>query len=291
LKSLTIREALAEGAQILRASGVSEARREAASLLTHATGRDRAYLFAHDDERLEEATAARFGEAVMRRARGEPLQYVTGRQEFYGRAFEVTPDVLIPRPETEHLVEAALEILEGTSAPVFCDVGTGSGCVAVTLLAEREDARGVAADISEAALGVALRNARRHGVAERLALRVSDCFAFLESEDETGATRFDIVVSNPPYVRESQIEGLAREVRDYEPRGALTPGGDGLAVVRRLVSESPRYLRAGGHLVFEIGFDQHEEVVRMVDPRVWTRLETRPDLQGIPRVVVLRRVV
>lgn len=285
---MTIREAIDEGAQALRASGVSDARREAATLLMHATDRDRAYLFAHDDERLEEATLVRFSEAVMRRARGEPLQYITGLQEFYGRAFEVTPDVLIPRPETEHLIEAALELSRETQSPNFCDVGTGSGCIAVTLVAERADAGGVALDISDAALQVAARNARRHGVAERLSLHVSDCFAFLEREAPAERTRFDIVVSNPPYVRESQIEGLQREVREYEPRVALTPGGDGLSVIRRLVSESPRHLRARGHLVFEIGFDQHEGVARMIDPRVWTRLETRADLQGIPRVVVLR---
>ncbi|HEX5707118.1 MAG TPA: peptide chain release factor N(5)-glutamine methyltransferase [Pyrinomonadaceae bacterium] len=291
LKSVTIREALAEGAQVLRESGMGEARREAASLLTHATGRDRAYLFAHDDETLDASVAARFRESLARRARGEPLQYLTGRQEFYGREFEVTPDVLIPRPETEHLVDAALEIMEGTRAPLFCDIGTGSGCVAVTLLAEREDARGTAADISEAALRVAARNAARHGVSRRLALRVSDCFDSLEPGDETLRTRFDIIVSNPPYVRESDIASLQREVREHEPRGALTPGGDGLAVVRRLVAEGPRHLREGGHMLFEIGFDQHEEVARMIDPRAWTLLDIRPDLQGIPRVVVVRRAV
>ncbi|HYN85165.1 MAG TPA: peptide chain release factor N(5)-glutamine methyltransferase [Pyrinomonadaceae bacterium] len=289
-QTLTVREALDEASAALRDAGVSDARREAATLLMHAAGRDRAYLFAHDDETLDEVAAARFRGFVARRARGEPSQYVTGRQEFYGRDFEVTPDVLIPRPETEHLVEAALEVLTGLSAPVICDVGTGSGCVAVTLLAERADARGVAVDISEAALRVAARNAERHGVRDRLALRVSDCFDSLGANSQDEQARFDVVVSNPPYVRESQMSGLQREVRDFEPRVALTPGGDGLGVVRRLVGESARHLKTGGHLLFEIGFDQHEEVARMIDARVWTALETRPDLQSIPRVVVLRRV-
>lgn len=288
-QTMTIREALAEAADALRDAGVSDARRDAASLLMHATSCERAYLFAHDDERLDESASARFRDCVARRARGEPLQYVTGRQEFYGRAFEVTSDVLIPRPETEHLVEAALEVLTNVSEPFICDVGTGSGCVAVTLLAERADARGVAVDISESALRVAARNAERHGVSARLALRVSDCFDFIEASAQGERARFDAVVSNPPYVRESQVMGLQREVRDYEPRVALTPGGDGLGVIRRLVNESPRHLNRGGHLLFEIGFDQHEEVARMIDPRVWTALEIRPDLQAIPRVVVLRR--
>ena len=284
----TVREALAEAAAALRDAGVSGARRDAATLLMHATGRERAYLFAHDDEALDEAVAARFHESVARRARGEPLQYVTGRQEFYGRAFEVTPDVLIPRPETEHLIEAALEVLTGVSEPLICDVGTGSGCVAVTLLAERADARGVAVDISESALRVAARNAERHGVSARLALHVSDCFDFLDTSAEVGRTRFDAVVSNPPYVAESELEGLQREVREHEPRVALTPGGDGLSVIRRLVAESPRYLKPGGHLLMEIGFNQHGRVAALIDPAVWTLLDIHRDLQGIPRTVALR---
>ena len=284
----TIAEAIREAADALRAGGVREARREAGSLLAHSLGRDRAYLFTHDDERLTVETAARFRAFVSRRAAGEPLQYITGRQEFYGLDFEVTPDVLIPRPETELLVETALELMKGTEAPRFCDIGTGSGCISVALLHERRDARGVGADISPAALRVAARNAERHGVSDRLELRESDCFDAWRGDDEATRRRFHVVVSNPPYVAEADLEGLQREVREHEPRVALTPGGDGLSVVRRLVSESPRHLEPGGHLLFEIGFNQHEQVACLIEARVWALLDIHRDLQGIPRTVALR---
>jgi len=195
--------------------------------------------------------------------------------------------VLIPRPETELLVENALELLKGVNGPLLCDVGTGSGCVAVTLLHERGDARGFALDLSPAALAFAARNAARHGVHERLRLLVSDCFDALRS-DEYREMRFDLVASNPPYVAESDIEGLQKEVREHEPRVALTPGGDGLAVIRRLVAEAPEFLKPGGHLLIEIGFDQHEQVAALINPTVWTLLDIYKDLQGIPRTVALR---
>lgn len=289
----TINEALKEAAAVLRAAGVEEPRREAASLLTHASGRDRAFLFTHDDERLADEDLARFRRAVARRAAGEPAQYITGRQEFYGLEFEVTPDVLIPRPETELLVETALELLRDERAPFVCDVGTGSGCVVVALLHELQDARAVALDISPAALRVAARNAARHGVADRLTLLRSDCFDALRADahradTHDADTRFRVIVSNPPYIPERDIDGLQREVRDHEPRAALTPGGDGLGVIRRLVTESPDFLLPGGHLLFEIGFDQHAQVAALINPRVWQQLDTRRDLQGIARTVVLR---
>jgi release factor glutamine methyltransferase len=286
--SRTIAEALGDAARLLRAAGVREARREAGSLLAHALGRDRAYLFTHDEERLAGPESSAFLGLVERRASGEPLQYVTGRQEFYGLDFEVTPDVLIPRPETELLVEAALEVLRGRAAPLVCDVGTGSGCIAVALLHERADARALALDISAAALRVARRNAERHGVSPRMETLLSDCFEALRDGGRAGA-RFPLVVSNPPYIAEGELAGLQREVRDHEPRAALTPGGDGLSVIRRLVSEAPGFLEPGGHLLFEIGFGQHEQVAALPDPNVWTPLGIRPDLQGIPRVVALRR--
>ena len=284
---VTFAEALREASAALRVAGLPEPRREAATLLTHATARDRAFLITHADERLTKAELSDFRGAVARRAAGEPFQYIAGRQEFYGLDFEVTPDVLIPRPETELLVGVALELLRETPSPFVCDVGAGSGCVAVALLREREDARGVALDVSEAALAVAARNAARHGVEGRLRLLVSDCFDALGGgADDSGP--FDMVVSNPPYVAERDLEGLQREVREHEPRVALTPGGDGLSVIRRLVAESPRLLKPGGHLLFEIGFDQHERVAALVDEKVWTLLDIHRDLQGIPRTVALR---
>ncbi|HEV2705824.1 MAG TPA: HemK/PrmC family methyltransferase, partial [Pyrinomonadaceae bacterium] len=175
LTGTTIADALVRATFTLRRAGVDEARREAASLLAHALGRDRTFLITHADESLADSDFQNFQQLVARRAAGEPFQYITGRQEFYGLDFEVTPDVLIPRPETELLVEAALELLKERRAPVLCDVGTGSGCIVVTLLHERPDARAHALDISPAALAVAARNAARHGVAARLTPLVSDC--------------------------------------------------------------------------------------------------------------------
>ena len=282
--SLTVARALAGAAEALRAGGVGEARREAGTLLADLFGRDRAYLFAHADDVLPPRLLSGFRERVGRRAAGEPLQYITGRQAFYRLDFEVTPAVLIPRPETELLVETALELLRAERAPLVCDVGTGSGCVIVSLLDERADARGVALDISRDALAVAARNAARHGVSDRLELLASDCFGALAPP----ARRFSLVASNPPYVAEADLGGLQREVREHEPRVALTPGGDGLSVIRRLLSDAPLHLRPRGRLVFEIGFGQHEAVRELVDPRVWTMLAVHADLQGIPRTVALR---
>ena len=282
---VTIAEALAEAARALRAVGIGEARREAGTLLAQTLGRDRAYLLAHDDEPLTPAQFALVRDRVRRRAAGEPVQYITGRQEFYGLEFAVTPDVLIPRPETELLVEAALELLQGTNAPLVCDVGTGSGCIPIALLHERKDARAIAGDLSPAALRVAARNAARHKVSERLKLIASDCFTALAP----AVARFDLIASNPPYVAEKDLPALQREVRDYEPRIALTPGGDGLAVIRRLLTDAPQFLSPGGYLVFEIGFDQHGRVTQLIEPRVWTLLDIQKDLQGIPRIIALRK--
>jgi release factor glutamine methyltransferase len=233
------------------------------------------------------ATLALFRACVARRAAGEPVQYITGRQEFYGLDFEVTPAVLIPRPETELLVETALEILRETRAsmPLICDVGTGSGCIPIVLLHELRDARAIGLDISHAALGVAARNAARHRVAERLTLLVSDCFEALDSS----VPPFTMITSNPPYIAERDILLLQREVREHEPRIALTPGGNGLSIIRRLCRDAPRFLNVGGHLLIEIGYDQHEAVAGLIDENVWMMLNTRKDLQGIPRIIVLRR--
>jgi release factor glutamine methyltransferase len=286
-EELTIAEALREAATALRVAGLAEPRREAGSLLSHAVGRDSAFLITHADETLTPAERATFRDAVARRAAGEPFQYIAGRQEFYGLEFEVTPDVLIPRPETELLVETALELLRDTPSPFVCDVGTGSGCVAVALLHGRQDARGFALDVSPAALHIAARNAARHGVEGRLRLLVSDCFDALGAGEHEGV-RFDLIASNPPYIAAEDFAGLQREVREHEPRAALTPGGDGLSVIRRLVAEAPRFLKPGGHLLIEIGFGQHEPVAALVDGEVWTLLDIHEDLQGVPRTVALK---
>ena len=266
---------------LLRDAGVPEARREAGSLLSFVIARDRTFLISHAEDVVDDADLKRFQDAVTRRAAGEPLQYITGVQDFFGREFRVTPDVLIPRPETELLVEAALEVIADTPAPMICDVGTGSGCIAVTLLCERSNARAIAVDVSETALTVAAENAQRHGVAERIVFEISDCF-------ETVDSKFDLIVSNPPYVSADALDGLQREVKDHEPLIALSPGTDGLSVIRRLLKDAPAFLKKSGHLIMEIGFDQGEKVAGLIDQN-WRLHEIRPDLQGIPRIVVLQK--
>ena len=286
MSTLSIAQVIVEAAQVLRRAGVPEARREAGSLLAYAIARDRTFLITHADESLAPAEVSRYRELVERRAAGEPLQYITGRQEFYGLAFEVTPDVLIPRPETELLIETALDLLKETNQPpLICDVGTGSGCIVITLLHETARARGVALDISTPALHVAARNAARHHVSDRLLLVASDCFGALDSSN----ARFSLIVSNPPYVAARALDGLQREVRDHEPRVALSPGADGLEIIKRIVADAPRFLNSGGYLLMEIGFDQHEAVARLLDTEVWQLLDIHKDLQGIPRTVAIRK--
>ncbi|HEX8919849.1 MAG TPA: peptide chain release factor N(5)-glutamine methyltransferase, partial [Pyrinomonadaceae bacterium] len=236
---------------------------------------------------LAASDVRRLRELVERRAAGEPSQYITGHQEFYGLDFEVTTDVLIPRPETELLVETALGLLDQMElTPLFiCDVGTGSGCIPVTILHERLEVRALGLDISPEALRVAARNAARQDVRERLFLTASDCFSALDAE----RARFSMIVSNPPYIAEDALAGVQREVRDHEPRVALTPGGDGLRIIRRLITDAPSFLEPGGYLLMEIGFDQHEAVGNLIDSKVWELLDIHKDLQGIPRIVALKK--
>jgi release factor glutamine methyltransferase len=294
-----IAEAILQGAHDLRKAGVGDARREAGSLLAHVIGRDRTFILGHADDSISEQQLEQFRRVLESRATGKPLQYITGHQEFFGLDFEVTSDVLIPRPETELLVEKALEIVSRSeAAPLICDVGTGSGCIAITLLHElgrlhnRPGARAVAIDISQAALEVAKRNAARHSVTERISFVVSDGFAALDHEDQETSYResFDLIVSNPPYVVESAISSLQREVRDFEPRLALEAGMDGLSIISRLLTDASSFLKTGGHFLFEIGFDQHQAVEQLVDRRVWKLMDIHRDLQGIPRTVALEKL-
>ena len=281
--NISISNAILEGAQVLRAAGVAEARRESGSLLAHAIGRDRTFVVTHADELLETADVEAFRKLIERRAVGEPFQYVTGHQEFFKLDFEVTPDVLIPRSETELIVEIALELLKNDRGPLIADIGTGSGCVAISLLHELRDARAIATDISAAALCVAQRNADRHGVTDRMTVIESDCFAKVDADSS-----FSLIASNPPYIRDDEMETLQREV-GYEPRPALAGGPDGLDIVRRLLSEASPSLQPGGHFVFEIGFGQNALVEQLLNREVWELTAMRPDLQGIARAVVLRK--
>jgi len=281
--SISINNAIREGVQMLRAAGVNEPRRESGSLLAHAIGRDRTFVVTHADEPLEAAVVESFRKLIERRAAGEPLQYLTGHQEFFKLDFEVTPDVLIPRPETEFLVEIALELLKANLDPFIADIGTGSGCVAVSLLHELPDAHAIATDISAAALGVAQRNADRHGVTDRLTVIESDCFAKVNADRS-----FSLIAANPPYIRDDEMGTLQREV-GYEPRTALAGGPDGLDIIRRLLREAAPFLAPGGHFVFEIGYGQNALVEQLINREVWELTEMRPDLQGIARTVVLRK--
>ena len=286
----SIADTILQGAHRLRKAGVPEARREAGSLLAHVLGRDRSFILSHAEDAIDADHADRFQQYLERRAAGEPLQYITGHQEFFGLDFEVTKDVLIPRPETELLIEVALRLFaDKTAAPFICDVGAGSGCIAITLLHELPQARAVAIDISPDALVVARRNAERHSVTDRLDFVLSDCFAALSARDSQPSA-FDLIVSNPPYVEAGAMAGLQREVRDFEPQLALAAGADGLAIVRRLLVEAAGFLKTAGYFLFEIGFDQAVAVEQLVDPKTWRLLQIYQDLQGIPRTVALQKL-
>jgi release factor glutamine methyltransferase len=298
--STSIAEAILQGAHDLRKAGVPEARREAGSLLAHVIGRDRSFILGHADDPLSDKHLEHFRLVLESRAAGKPMQYITGHQEFFGLDFEVTRDVLIPRPETELLVEQALRLLSSSLAvPFICDVGTGSGCIPITLLhallPNHPDTRAVAIDISAAALEVAKRNAARHSVTDHISFVVSDGFAALDHQDQgdrenTPRELFDLIVSNPPYVADCAISNLQREVRDFEPRLALEAGVDGLSIIRRLLSDAGTFLKTGGYFLFEIGFDQHQAVEQLIDRRIWKLLDIHKDLQGIPRTVALEKM-
>lgn len=278
---MTIAEAIAKGAAVLADAGIAEPRREASSLMAYVTGHDAAFLIAHSDDHLAAQYKMMFDACLRRRAAHEPFQYITGRQEFYGLEFTVTPDVLIPRPETEILVEKAVELLRHTAQPTLCEIGVGSGCISVSILHELAAAAGVGIDLSEKAIAVARANAERHHVSERLDLRHGDVFAGVSGT-------FDMIVSNPPYVPTPQLAALQAEVRDFEPRVALAGGDDGLDLIRRIIEGSPAHLNAGGTLLMEIGFDQSERVAGLFSTNVWRHPEFLDDLQGIPRIITAR---
>lgn len=275
----TIAEQLKKATEILIESGVGEARREAALLLALALQKNKTFLVAHSDYELSTTEKIRFQNFTQRRARREPFQYVAGRQQFYGLDFLVTPDVLIPRPETELLVETAIEILRSKDAPSFCEIGVGSGCVSVSILHAVETARAVGFDVSESALKIATKNAERHAVADRLKLEISDVFENLRDE------KFDLIVSNPPYISAADFIDLQREVRDFEPPTALTDGKNGLTIIKKIIENAPQFLKPDSFLLLEIGFGQANATREMLARRVWKTVEILPDLQGIPRAV------
>jgi release factor glutamine methyltransferase len=273
---MTLQTALLQGTRMLEEAGIAAPRLTAEVLLSNAVHCERVYLYAHSEQELREVEWLHYGRYLHERLKGKPTQYITKRQEFYGREFRVTPDVLIPRPETEHVVEVALQVARGTER--LLDVGTGSGALAVTLQLETR-AEAFATDISDAAAGVAAQNAQRLGAPVRLA--VCDLMAAI------APASMDLIVSNPPYVPLTQREGLQREVRDWEPHVALFSGDTGFELYTRIVGDAPRVLRPGGWLVMELGFGCHERVAELLSG--WRDLRVEPDLAGIPRVIAARR--
>lgn len=268
---------LSEAASRLDEAGVEGAGRDARRLLAHVLDVDTGTVPALEDGLLTPEAVARFHDGVARRAAREPLSHITGERDFWRHRFIVTPDVLDPRPETETLVELAL------SEPFerVLDLGTGSGCILISLLAARPEATGVGCDISPEAVLVAGANAERMGVVRRLVLPLSDWF------DDVGG-RFDLIVSNPPYIAGDEMAGLAPEVRDHEPRAALTDEADGLSAYRRIAAAAPDHLRPGGRLLLEVGPDQSGPVADLLRGAGLAGVAIHPDLDGRARVVSAR---
>lgn len=259
------------------------AKRDAETLLLDMIGRDRAYLMTHPEATLNAEGAVRYYALVERRLHGEPIQYILGECEFFGLPFTVNRDVLIPRPETEHLVEKTLEFVAPLRAPRIVDIGTGSGAIAIALAHQLPAAQIVATDRSAAALEVARKNAARNGVADRIRFVEGDLL------DPLAGAEFDAVVSNPPYVAEADRDTLAVEVREHEPAAALFAGRNGLDVYKRLIPAAHAVLAEGGFLALEIGCGQAESIRALLSSAGFTHIEFTRDLQGIDRVASARR--
>jgi len=259
------------------------ARIEARTIVGHVLGLDLTGLMLGGDRPVEPDAVAGMIEAARRRLAGEPIQRVIGTADFFGLAFRLSPATLVPRADTETLVEAVLARLEAVERPVVADLGVGSGAILVALLDARRDAIGVATDLSEEALVTARANAERHGVGARA------IFARGSYASMLAAGTFDAVVSNPPYVESAVVDGLDREVRDHDPRLALDGGADGLDAYRRIVVEAAAAVRPGGWLALEIGWDQGTSVPALLATAAWRDVAVLPDLAGRDRVVVARR--
>jgi release factor glutamine methyltransferase len=276
---MTVGTALLQGSRLLEDAQVAVPRLTAEVLLGHAMRVERAYLFAHPERELSEVEWLHYGRYLHERLEGKPTQYITRKQEFYGREFRVTPDVLIPRPETEHVVEVALKVA-GTARRLL-DVGTGSGALAITLRQET-GAEAWATDISPGALLVAAANAAR-----LVTGGAPVTFAACDLMAAIAGGTMDLIVSNLPYVPLAQREGLQREVRDWEPHVALFAGETGFEIYGRIVEDAPRVLRPGGWLILELGFGSLNHVAGLLGG--WRDVRVEPDLAGIPRVIAARR--
>jgi release factor glutamine methyltransferase len=273
---MTILTALLQGTKLLEEEAISAPRLTAEVLLTHALQRERSYLYAHPEEELSELAWIHYGRYLHERLRGKPTQYITGHQEFYGRDFRVTSDVLIPRPETEHLVEAAIARIQPRD--LIVDVGTGSGAIAITLALETA-AHVFATDISTAALGTARTNAQQ--------LSANVGFLACDLLNAIRDRSINVLVSNPPYVPQTDQPNLQREVRDYEPHVALFGGPTGLEIYERLIADAARVLRPHGWLLLELGYNSLDPVRAMLE-HGWTDIDVIADLAGLPRVIAAR---
>jgi release factor glutamine methyltransferase len=299
-----VRSVLKQGLAQLREAHIPSYTLAAELLLLHVLGRDRTWLYAHPEEQVSNADAERFLALLARRANGEPTQHLTGKQEFWGLEFEVSPDVLIPRPETEHLIEVALdrlaigELRAGRKKTLtgeglqIADIGTGSGCIAIALARELPGATIYATDISTAALAVARRNATRHSVSDRVHFR--ECNVLDALSDSPLATRhssllLDLIASNPPYIGRREAATLMREVRDHEPEIALYGGQEGYEFYAGLVMQAAAHLKPGGILVLELGHNSLPAVQPLLDAPTWTNIAVTNDLAGIPRVLAAER--
>ncbi|MFZ0800826.1 MAG: peptide chain release factor N(5)-glutamine methyltransferase [Terriglobales bacterium] len=280
---MPLKDALTSAVKQLTAAHVGSPRLNAETLLMFTLSCDRAYLFAHPERELTPQEKINYQEAIAQRAQGTPAQYITGHQEFWGMDLIVSPAVLIPRPETEHLIEAVLPLAGAVEKRRIVDVGTGSGCIALALAKELPQAEIHATDISAAALEIARANAARHRIERRIHFHHTD----LLHGFEPGA--FDLVVSNPPYVGESEEDQVQLEVRKFEPRDAVFAGPTGLEVIERLIPQAHTVLQAGGFLAMEISGTIVEDVKRLLAG--WSELRVINDLQGIPRVAVAAKAL
>lgn len=283
-RNVNISETLKKAAEVLERNGIPQAHREAVSLLAFALRKDKTFLIAHSDYRLSNEEETRFLSFLERRKRREPFQHITGIQEFYALEFFVSKDILIPRPETEIIVENTIEILREMKTPRFCEIGIGSGCISVSILKNVKNATAIGLDISEKALEIAGKNAKRHNVVDRLNLKKSNVFEVLKGE------KFDLIVSNPPYIPQADFENLQPEVKNFDPQIALTDGKDGLSIIEKIINESPEFLKPDGFLLMEIGINQADSVKKMFSPEIWQFVEILPDLQNIPRTVKALKV-
>jgi len=277
----TVSALLQRAVAILETAGLETARQDAEWLLASLLGVERVALYLDPGRRLSAPRVARYLATVERRAAREPLQYLLGWEDFHGVRLSVTPDVLVPRPETEGLVEWALEVLGGRPDPAVADLGTGSGAIACAIAAARPDAEVLAVEVSAGALAVASRNVRQLGLASRVRLLAGDLFAPLGSLSAS----LDLVVSNPPYLPSAVIPLLPPEVSRHEPRAALDGGPDGMAVIRRIVADAPRVLKAGGWLLMEIGEEQAGPLASLMAAEGFTGIRARRDANGVERYI------